>query len=304
MYLIGVCGASASGKTTLCQEVHKAMGRFTTKVGIVAMDSFYKTPSPEELADITNYNFDHPNAFDFPAIEKCFRQLQNQGEAQIPKYSFETHSRLQDTELIAGEVVFFEGILTLHDERVRELLDLTIFVDCDLDTCLVRRIRRDMRERGRSVDNILQQYEKTVKPMFETFIQPLKKYADIIVPRGGGNRKAVRIVTEHIKHQLLSQGKSGVFSLSPFIGPSTPPGPSPRKRPRERAYGITSLSADRDAGAGSPGGSPTGAEAAAKRARSEDCSGSAGDLAGDQLSLGPSRAAAFRAAREQPEQQS
>eukprot|EP01065_Artemidia_motanka_P053622 TRINITY_DN9992_c0_g1_i1.p2 TRINITY_DN9992_c0_g1~~TRINITY_DN9992_c0_g1_i1.p2 ORF type:complete len:293 (+),score=91.68 TRINITY_DN9992_c0_g1_i1:109-987(+) len=291
MYLIGVCGASASGKTTLCQEVHREMGKFTKHVSIVSMDSFYKTPSEEELADIANYNFDHPNAFDFRAIENCFRELQTKGWADIPTYSFETHSRQEQTERVSGEVIFFEGILSLHDERVRELLDLTIFVDCDLDTCLVRRIRRDMKERGRSVNMVLTQYEKTVKPMFETFILPLKKYADIIVPRGGGNRKAVRIVTEHIRLQLSLQAKR--LGMSPMSTPSAPASqvpPSPRKRPRGSAYGITgiSVSADRAGSQSPPRRSPQkeAEEAAAKRQRTDV-------LEPDGFSLGPSRVAAF-----------
>eukprot|EP01062_Namystynia_karyoxenos_P064145 TRINITY_DN5702_c0_g2_i1.p1 TRINITY_DN5702_c0_g2~~TRINITY_DN5702_c0_g2_i1.p1 ORF type:complete len:921 (+),score=212.40 TRINITY_DN5702_c0_g2_i1:90-2852(+) len=206
MYLVGVCGASASGKTTLCQEIRRALGKLTTDVGIVAMGSFHKTRSPAELADVDNCNFYHPDEYDFPAIDRCLRELRDDGLTQVPKYCFETHSRLSDTELVTGDVVFFEGSLALHDERVRELLDLTIFVECDLDVCLIRRIRRDMREEGRSVDSVLLEYERTVKPTFEAFVKPLRQYADVIVPGGGENSAAVRWVTEHIERQLLDRG--------------------------------------------------------------------------------------------------
>jgi len=287
MYLIGVCGASASGKTTLCKEVHREMGSLTGKVAIVSMDSFYKTPTPEEMADIGNYNFDHPNAFDFGAIANCFRDLQNTGEADIPVYSFETHARLEETERVTGEVVFFEGILSLHDDVVRGLLDLTIFVDCDLDTCLVRRIRRDIAERGRNLEGVLKQYERTVKPMFETFVQPQKKHADIIVPRGGGNRKAVRIVKQHIREQINAKR----VGQSPVIGPNSIPPPSPRKRARDRPFGVVGVSGGEDDH--SPNQSPKRARGSAGTPGSGAGSGGGGtptygglDVTG--FSLGPS----------------
>eukprot|EP00755_Sulcionema_specki_P011234 Sspe_Gene.48548::Locus_25385_Transcript_1_1_Confidence_1.000_Length_1150::g.48548::m.48548/K00876/udk, UCK; uridine kinase len=167
------------------------------------MDAFYKTPTPEELADIANYNFDHPNAFDFALIAKCLQQLLDTGATHIPTYSFVEHKRMPETEAIENiDVVVFEGILALHDPKIRHLLDLKIFVDTDLDTCLVRRIRRDISERGRTVETVLDQYERTVKPSYESFIAPLKKYADIIIPRGGQNVKAIQMVTLHISKQL------------------------------------------------------------------------------------------------------
>eukprot|EP00756_Hemistasia_phaeocysticola_P001536 Hpha_TRINITY_DN11079_c0_g1::TRINITY_DN11079_c0_g1_i1::g.92889::m.92889/K00876/udk, UCK; uridine kinase len=277
MYLIGVCGASASGKTTLCKEVHREMGSLTGKVAIVSMDSFYKTPTDEELRDIGNYNFDHPNAFDFEAIAQCFRELQKSGTAEIPMYSFESHARLPETESVTGEVVFFEGILSLHDATVRGLLDLTIFVDCDLDTCLVRRIRRDIAERGRTIEGVLKQYEHTVKPMYETFVQPQKKYADIIVPRGGGNRKAVRIVKQHIREQINAKR----VGQSPLVGPTLVPPPSPRKRNRDRSYSIVGVNETH-----SPSQSPP-RDGQRRRSRSPRKSGGTdGEVSG--FSLGPS----------------
>eukprot|EP01060_Flectonema_neradi_P033409 TRINITY_DN5606_c1_g1_i1.p1 TRINITY_DN5606_c1_g1~~TRINITY_DN5606_c1_g1_i1.p1 ORF type:complete len:247 (+),score=52.81 TRINITY_DN5606_c1_g1_i1:55-795(+) len=202
MYFVGVCGASGSGKSTVCKKVIEGIGG---RGAVLMMDSFYKSTTEEDLADIMNYNFDHPNAFDFDKIREVLNVLKETGRADIPKYSFVTHQRLDETEVIEDvDVVIFEGILSLHEPEIRKLLDITIFVDTDLDTCLARRIRRDMAERGRTVDSVLEQYEKTVKPSYENFIGPLRRHADVIIPRGGSNTKAIQMVTQHIQKQLLN----------------------------------------------------------------------------------------------------
>eukprot|EP01061_Rhynchopus_euleeides_P000304 TRINITY_DN101_c0_g3_i1.p2 TRINITY_DN101_c0_g3~~TRINITY_DN101_c0_g3_i1.p2 ORF type:complete len:227 (+),score=114.23 TRINITY_DN101_c0_g3_i1:66-746(+) len=204
VYFVCVCGASGSGKTSVCRQVMEAFEG--QSVALLALDSFYKTPTDAEKADIINYNFDHPNAFDFPLLVKALAELRNEGKTQVPRYSFETHNRLENVfdEIKDVEVVLFEGILALHDPAVRELMDLSIFVDTDLDMCLVRRIKRDMKFRARSLESILAQYERTVKPSYEIFIAPLKRYADIIIPRGGSNVKAIQMVCQHISEKLLS----------------------------------------------------------------------------------------------------
>ena len=201
MYFVGVCGASGSGKSTVCKKVIEGIGG---RGAVITMDSFYKSTPREQLADIMNYNYDHPKAFDFEKITEVLNELRESGKAEIPKYCFVTHSRLEETEVIENvDVVIFEGILSLHEPEIRQLLDISIFVDTDLDTCLARRIRRDMAERGRTVESVLEQYEKTVKPSYDNFIGPLRRHADIIIPRGGSNTKAIQMVTQHIQKQLL-----------------------------------------------------------------------------------------------------
>jgi len=169
------------------------------------MDSFYKVLTPEQhtLAEANNYNFDHPDSFDIDLLIETLKKLKKGIAVDIPIYDFKTHSRLKETRHIYGaNIIVFEGIFSLYFEEVRKLMDLMLFIDTDSDIRLARRMRRDIAERGRDIDGVLKQYTKFVKPSFEDYIQPSKKYADVIIPRGAENTVALEIIVTHIKKEL------------------------------------------------------------------------------------------------------
>ena len=209
-FCIGVAGATASGKSSVVEEIVRLLDA-EGRVASVTQDCFYKdlTQSEREEAYNQNYNFDHPSAFDWPRLKDALQQLRGGAESvSVPSYDFVTHSRLpseHDTIVSAPEIVIFEGILALHDEEVRSLFDLKIFVDADADVRLARRIKRDMETRGRDLGGILEQYEKFVKPATESFVVPTKANADIIVPRGVENVVAIEMLVQHISYVLVQR---------------------------------------------------------------------------------------------------
>ena len=209
-FCIGVAGATASGKSSVVQEIVRLLDA-EERVASVTQDCFYKNLSPEEREQAyqSNYNFDHPSAFDWPHQLQVLRQLREGAKSvAVPTYDFVTHSRLSaehDTTITAPEIVIFEGILAMHDEEVRDLFDLKVFVDADADVRLARRIKRDMEERGRDLSGILEQYERFVKPATESFVVPTKTYADIVVPRGLENTVAIEMLAQHINSVLVQR---------------------------------------------------------------------------------------------------
>jgi uridine kinase len=185
---------------------------------MISLDSFYKDLTEEQRQNASEYNFDHPNAFDFDALIHTLKQLKRGMSVEIPIYDFKRHGRLKETETKYGaDVIIVEGILVLYPKELRDLFDIKLFVEEEPDICLARRLRRDIVERGRSVDSVLKQYEKFVKPAFEDYIAPTKKYADIILPRGQENKVGINLIAEHIKSQLLRRG------WRPTIPLKTPP---------------------------------------------------------------------------------
>jgi uridine kinase len=207
-FIIGVTGGSASGKTTVCHSILKSLSADTKRVAIVSQDSFYRnlTQQENELAFQSNFNFDHPNAFDYEAFEHTVHLLKNgKSNVQVPLYDFKTNSRLVDQYdiITRADVIIVEGILIFYSKTLRDIMDMKIFVDTDTDTALARRIRRDITQRGRDLEGVLRQYETFVKPSYDEFIYPSKKYADIIVPRGG-NEVAVDLLVQHVKVKLAS----------------------------------------------------------------------------------------------------
>lgn len=173
------------------------------------MDSFYKslTEKQKEIARENNYNFDHPDAFDFDLMFSALKDLKAGKSVEIPVYDFTTHSRIEETQVLYGaSVVVFEGILSFYDKAVRDLMDLKIFVQTDADVRLARRLKRDIAERGRDMSGILEQYSKFVKPSFDDFIQPTVRYADVIVPNGLENQAAIKLLTEHVAKKLEEKG--------------------------------------------------------------------------------------------------
>jgi len=204
-FVIGVAGGTASGKTTVCREIIQRLSN--QRVVIVEQDAFYRGLTKEEEANVSEYNFDHPDAFDKKALLECIEQLKKRQPVKIPVYDFTTHQRSEtETKLVnPGEVVIIEGIMVLHMEEVRKALNMKIFVDTDDDLRLARRIKRDTVSRGRDVDNVIAQYTKFVKPMFDQFISPSKRFADVIIPCGRDvNHVAIDLITQHV-HVKLDQ---------------------------------------------------------------------------------------------------
>jgi len=210
-FIIGVTGGSASGKTSVCKAVVEKLG--IPWVVMISMDRFYRSLTPDEMANVKNYNFDHPNAFDIDQMVSTLAELKTGKVVHVPNYDFVTHSRTPHRDTVYGvDVVIVEGILVLYDERVRDLLDLKIYVDTDSDLRLIRRIKRDIRERGRTVESVIQQYLSTVKPSFEAYIMPTKRYADLIIPWNSTNHVAVDLLAQHIAAKLEARSREHLLS--------------------------------------------------------------------------------------------
>ncbi|XP_065142386.1 uridine-cytidine kinase-like 1 isoform X2 [Paramisgurnus dabryanus] len=202
-FVIGLCGGSASGKTTVARKIIEALD--VPWVVLLSMDSFYKVLTPEQqlLAANNDYNFDHPDAFDFSLLVHTLRKLKQGKSVKIPVYDFTTHGRQKEWKTVYGaSVIIFEGIMSFADKELLKLLDMKIFVDTDSDIRLVRRLRRDITERGREIEGVIKQYNKFVKPAFEQYIEPTMRLADIVVPRGGGNMVAIDLIVQHVHSQL------------------------------------------------------------------------------------------------------
>ncbi|CAG0903394.1 unnamed protein product [Cyprideis torosa] len=206
-FVIGICGGSASGKTTVARRIIEQLN--VPWVTLLSMDSFYKilTPEQHKRAALNEYDFDHPDAFDFDLLLCTIQKLKEGKKVEVPIYNFVTHRRENKTKTMYGaNVVIFEGILAFYDRRVLELLDMKVFVDTDPDVRLARRLARDIAQRGRDLDGVLKQYESFVKPSFRYYIEPTMVHADIIVPRGGENDVALSLIVQHAITQLNNKG--------------------------------------------------------------------------------------------------
>ncbi|CAA7400713.1 unnamed protein product [Spirodela intermedia] len=201
-FVIGVSGGTASGKTTVCDMIIQQL--HDHRVVLVNQDSFYRGLTAEESEYVHEYNFDHPDAFDTEQLLECIEKLRCGLAVNVPIYDFTNHRRCSESfrKVNASDVIILEGILVFHDSRVRNMMDMKIFVDTDADIRLARRIRRDTVERGRDVNSVLEQYAKFVKPAFDDFVLPTKKYADVIIPRGGDNHVAIDLIVQHIRTKL------------------------------------------------------------------------------------------------------
>ncbi|XP_051501029.1 uridine-cytidine kinase-like 1 isoform X1 [Myxocyprinus asiaticus] len=202
-FVIGLCGGSASGKTTVANKIIEALD--VPWVVLLSMDSFYKVLSKEEqeLAAKNEYNFDHPDAFDFELLVTVLRKLKKGKSIKVPVYDFTAHNRRKEWKTVYGaNVVIFEGILAFANKELLKLLDMKVFVDTDSDIRLVRRLKRDITDRGRDIAGVIKQYNKFVKPAFEQYIEPTVQVADIVVPRGGENFVALDLIVQHVHSQL------------------------------------------------------------------------------------------------------
>ncbi|PZE21757.1 uridine kinase [Paenibacillus xerothermodurans] len=194
MLIIGIAGGTGSGKTTVARSVIEQLG--SSQVTFISQDNYYKDHNQMELSQREKINYDHPLAFDNELLLQHLIQLKNHHSVQSPVYDFATHSRSAKTiELRPTRIVILEGLHVLSDEQIRGVLDIKVFVDTDPDVRILRRVLRDIQDRGRSIQSVYDQYLSTVKPMHEAFIEPSKKYADIIIPEGGHNEVGIQLLT-------------------------------------------------------------------------------------------------------------
>ncbi|KAK9052378.1 hypothetical protein SSX86_029007 [Deinandra increscens subsp. villosa] len=218
-FIIGVAGGTASGKTTVCNVIISRL--HDQRVVLINQDSFYHSFSDEQSANPQDYNFDHPDSFDTELLLSCMETLKKGQSVNISDYDYKTHKKSGPGRMVnPSDVIILEGILVLHDERVRDLMNIKIFVDSDSDVRLGRRIKRDTVERGRNIQYVLDQYHKHVKPSFEEFILPSKKHADIIIPRGGDNDVAIDLIVQHIRTKLGQHDLCKIYQ-NLFVIPST-----------------------------------------------------------------------------------
>ncbi|MFM9331177.1 uridine kinase [Paenibacillus mesotrionivorans] len=203
MLVIGIAGGTGSGKTTVARRILKRIG--TEHVALLSQDSYYKHQPHLTKEERAQVNYDHPNSFDNELLIEHLQELRQGRRIQVPVYSFSEHIRTEESiPLAPTPVVVLEGILVLADELLRKEMDIKVFVDTDADVRVLRRINRDMRERGRSFDSVYAQYLNTVKPMHEAFIEPSKRYADLIVPEGGENEIAVTLLASRIRQSIMT----------------------------------------------------------------------------------------------------
>ncbi len=197
-FLIGICGGSGSGKTVVVRSILEALG--PDHVVVMHQDSYYRDHANLSFDERARINFDHPNAFDSDLLLEHLKALLAGSAIQQPVYDFTTHTRAEQvTDIAPRQIILLDGILILHDPRIRELMDIRVFMDCDADVRLIRRIRRDMAERARSLESILTQYEKHVRPMHDQFVDPSMKFADVIIPHGGMNVVAVDMMITKVR---------------------------------------------------------------------------------------------------------
>lgn len=204
--LIGITGGSGSGKSTVVKKIFSELPE--KNIVIIEQDSYYKDQSHLTFEERTKTNYDHPLAFDNDLLIEHLKQLLNNEAIQKPIYDYEIHNRKKETVTVEPkDIIILEGILILDDKRIRDLLDIKIYVDTDSDVRLVRRIVRDIRERGRTLESVINQYMSTVRPAHIQFIEPSKKYADIIIPEGGYNKVAIDLMVTKIKSIIKERQK-------------------------------------------------------------------------------------------------
>jgi uridine kinase len=201
MIIIGIAGGTGSGKTTVVTKIANNLPE--ENVTILQQDSYYKDNSQLIFEERKKINYDHPNSIDFNLLLQHIQILKNGNMVEQPIYSYITHSRSEDYKVIhPKEILIIEGILVFTNEELRKLCDIKIFVNTETDDRLIRRIRRDITERGRDINEVLNRYEKTLKPMHNQFIEPTMKYADMIVPVGGENKVAIDVLVSMIKEKI------------------------------------------------------------------------------------------------------
>lgn len=209
--IIGIAGASGSGKTTIANRIHEPIGDDAV---LITHDSYYKNHDDLTFEERCKINYDHPNSLESDLLVKHLEQLKSGKSVDIPEYDYTQHRRKDITNHVEPKsVLLVEGILIFTEPRLRELFDLKIYVDTDPDLCLIRRINRDVKKRERSLDSVISQYLKTVKPMYHEFVEPSKRYADIIVPEGGYNDVANGIIINRAK-TIIQEAKNAKKNMN------------------------------------------------------------------------------------------
>ena len=204
--LIGITGGTGSGKSTIAREISKQFDE--SCIAMLEQDSYYKDQSNLSLEERIKTNYDHPDAFDTSLLVEHLNLLLQGQVIEKPIYNFEIHNRVEETVSVEPkEIIIVEGILVLQEKILRDMLDIKIYVDTDADVRFIRRLVRDINERGRTTDSVINQYLNVVKPMHEQFTEPTKRHADIIIPEGGHNKVAVDIITANISQILQKQQK-------------------------------------------------------------------------------------------------
>jgi uridine kinase len=203
--LIGIAGGSGSGKTLVARTIVRELG--TDRVVVIDQDSYYKNLEDVPFRDRESRNFDHPDAFDSELLKLHIRELLAGHAVDQPVYDYSAHRRLAETRRIGEHhIVVLEGILIFVDPELRDLMDIKLFIDADPDIRFIRRLRRDLIERGRSVDSVIKQYTDSVRPMHLQFVEPSKRHADVIIPEGGHNKVAIDLVKTKIRDLLRERG--------------------------------------------------------------------------------------------------
>ena len=202
--LIGITGGTGSGKSTIAKEIY---AKFTEEcIAMMEQDSYYKDQSHLSAEERSKTNYDHPNAFDNDLLLENLQSLLEGKAIEKPVYDFTIHNRSDKKVIVEPkDIIIVEGILVLEDPRIRELLDIKIYVDTDADVRIIRRLVRDINERGRTIESVISQYLNVVKPMHNQFTEPTKKYADIIIPEGGRNKVAIDLMVTKIKQVLTNK---------------------------------------------------------------------------------------------------
>ena len=201
--IIGICGGTGSGKTTVANRILESVN--ASDVAFIQQDSYYRNLKDLPLDYRQAVNFDHPDALDNDLLVHHIRKLKAGGSVELPLYDFKTHTRLNETLLIEPKpIVIIEGILIFVDPRLLEQMDIKVFVDTPDDIRFIRRLRRDIAERGRTVDSVIEQYLKTVRPMHMQFVEPSKRYADVIIPEGGHNLVSIDLISGKIRERQSS----------------------------------------------------------------------------------------------------
>jgi uridine kinase len=209
--VIGISGGSGSGKTTVARKIIQSVG--ADRVVYLQQDSYYRSLGDMPLELRHRVNFDHPDAFDMDLLINHVEALRAGLEIEQPIYDYVTHTRRPETIHIEPKpAIILEGILVLAEPKLRALMDVKIFVDTDADVRFIRRLKRDLSERGRSVESVIEQYTTTVRPMHLQFVEPSKRYADIIIPEGGDNEVGIDLITEKIRSILARHGRADLES--------------------------------------------------------------------------------------------
>ena len=201
MFIIGIAGGTGSGKTTVVRKLIERLPK--GEVVVIPQDSYYKDSSHVPVEERQNINFDHPDAFEWPLLAKHIEQLKKGQAVEQPIYDYITSSRLKETVHVEPkEIIIVEGIMALRDYHLRQQMDLKIFVDADADDRLIRVAKRDIVERGRTIEAVMERYQRVLKPMHEQFIETCKRYAYVIIPQGGHNNAAINMLVKFIKQEL------------------------------------------------------------------------------------------------------